>query len=152
MCRSGRWWRLSPGVLVSAGVAGPRFRPAGGGGCGSVPTVTPPKFRQRDWGGSAGAASSSRGAPSWRDGVATPEEGRGDVDLSNVELIVRGARNLARFRCPTDIELVDVLPRSKIGTVRKTPFRPRPEAPDRVPPEPGTYQPAPSGTTEETDA
>ncbi|MFD6753379.1 AMP-binding protein [Micromonospora gifhornensis] len=76
--------------------------------------------------------------------------------VAGVELIAHCARNLARFKCPTDVELVDVLPRSTIGKVRKTLLRPRPEAPERArsepPPESGTDQPAPSGTTKETDA
>ncbi|MEV6814067.1 AMP-binding protein [Micromonospora sp. NPDC051296] len=78
---------------------------------------------------------------------------------TGAELIAHCARNLARFKCPTDVEFVDVLPRSAIGKVRKTLLRPRPDAPDGVRPvaphpaaPPETDQPAPAGTTEETDA
>ncbi|WP_433530026.1 AMP-binding protein [Micromonospora sp. CA-263727] len=39
---------------------------------------------------------------------------------TGAELIAHCARNLARFKCPTDVEFVDVLPRSVIGKVRKT--------------------------------
>ncbi|WP_223884147.1 AMP-binding enzyme [Micromonospora craniellae] len=52
---------------------------------------------------------------------------------TGAELIAHCARNLARFKCPTDVEFVDLLPRSLIGKVRKTLLRP-------------------TGTTEETDA
>ncbi|MFF0720370.1 AMP-binding protein [Micromonospora sp. NPDC003816] len=52
---------------------------------------------------------------------------------TGAELIAHCARNLARFKCPTDVEFVDLLPRSVIGKVRKTLLRP-------------------TATTEETDA
>ncbi len=79
--------------------------------------------------------------------------------VTDAELIAHCARNLARFKCPTDVEFVDVLPRSAIGKVRKTLLRSRPDAPDGVrpvlphpPAPPETDQPAPAGVTEETDA
>ncbi|GIJ75801.1 long-chain acyl-CoA synthetase [Micromonospora phaseoli] len=79
--------------------------------------------------------------------------------VTGPELIAHSARNLARFKCPTGVEFVDVLPRSAIGKVRKTLLRPRPDAADWVLPTvpspaspPETEQPAPAGTTEETDA
>ncbi|WBB55225.1 AMP-binding protein [Verrucosispora sp. WMMD573] len=50
--------------------------------------------------------------------------------VAGTELIAHCTRNLARFKCPTEVEFVDVLPRSVIGKVRKTLL----------------------GTTEETDA
>ncbi len=50
--------------------------------------------------------------------------------MARTELIAHCTRNLARFKCPTEVEFVDVLPRSVIGKVRKTLL----------------------GTTEETDA
>ncbi|TCB99135.1 AMP-dependent synthetase [Micromonospora zingiberis] len=46
------------------------------------------------------------------------------IRVTSAELIAHCARNLARFKCPTDVELVDVLPRSAIGKVRKTLLRP----------------------------
>ena len=111
-------------------MAGPRRLPAGGDGHDSVPTVTPPEFRQRDCGGSAGGASSPVGREAWpvgsrcaRLGVRAAAYVVPGGQVTNVELIAHCARNLARFKCPTDVELVDVLP-----------------------PEPGTYQPAPPGT------
>ncbi|GIJ21641.1 AMP-binding protein [Micromonospora lutea] len=52
------------------------------------------------------------------------------AEVAGSELIAHCTRNLARFKCPTEVEFVDVLPRSVIGKVRKTVL----------------------GTTEETDA
>ncbi|WP_307869023.1 AMP-binding protein [Micromonospora sp. C95] len=55
---------------------------------------------------------------------------RPQAAVARTELIAHCTRNLARFKCPTEVEFVDVLPRSVIGKVRKTLL----------------------GTTEETDA
>ncbi|WBB92894.1 AMP-binding protein [Verrucosispora sp. WMMC514] len=55
---------------------------------------------------------------------------RPQAAVARAELIDHCTRNLARFKCPTEVEFVDVLPRSVIGKVRKTLL----------------------GTTEETDA
>ncbi|MDG4784038.1 AMP-binding protein [Micromonospora sp. WMMD961] len=48
--------------------------------------------------------------------------------VTSEELLAHCARNLARFKCPTAVEIVDALPHSAIGKVRKTQLRSVPPA------------------------
>ncbi|MEH0935895.1 AMP-binding protein [Micromonospora psammae] len=76
------------------------------------------------------AGSAVLGVPHPRTGetvraYVVPAPGR---PVSGEELLAHCARNLARFKCPTDVEFVDELPYSAIGKVRKTQLRPAPPA------------------------
>ncbi|MEV0152827.1 AMP-binding protein [Micromonospora sp. NPDC050686] len=84
------------------------------------------------------AESAVLGAPHPRTGetvraYVVPVPGR---SVTGAELLAHCARNLARFKCPTDVEFVDSLPRSVIGKVRKTQLRSAPA---------GLRPPAPAG-------
>jgi long-chain acyl-CoA synthetase len=68
--------------------------------------------------------------------VGTPDPATGEAAYAFVvpssagvtveELSVHCAQNLARYKCPSVIELVDALPHSAIGKVRKAALRPEP--------------------------
>ncbi|MBY8872966.1 AMP-binding protein [Micromonospora sp. PLK6-60] len=83
------------------------------------------------------AESAVLGVPHPRTGetvraYVVPVPGR---SVTGAELLAHCARNLARFKCPTDVEFVDSLPYSAIGKVRKSQLRsapagPHPEVPD----------------------
>ncbi|TWJ25669.1 AMP-binding protein [Micromonospora endolithica] len=74
--------------------------------------------------------------------------------VSGEDLLAHCARNLARFKCPTDVEIVDELPHSAIGKVRKTLLRPGPSGAMPSPAVPATRPSAPADarTTEDSDA
>ncbi|GIJ07577.1 long-chain acyl-CoA synthetase [Micromonospora andamanensis] len=76
------------------------------------------------------AESAVVGVPHPRSGETVRAYVVPQAEVAGTELIAHCTRNLARFKCPTAVEFVDVLPRSVIGKVRKTVL----------------------GTTEETDA
>ncbi|WFF01654.1 AMP-binding protein [Micromonospora sp. WMMD964] len=71
------------------------------------------------------AESAVLGVPHPRTGetvraYVVPKPGR---PVTGEELLAHCARNLARFKCPTAVEIVDALPHSAIGKVRKTQLR-----------------------------
>ncbi|WP_088991367.1 AMP-binding protein [Micromonospora chokoriensis] len=71
------------------------------------------------------AESAVLGVPHPRTGetvraYVVPKPGR---PVTSDDLLAHCARNLARFKCPTAVEIVDALPHSAIGKVRKTDLR-----------------------------
>ncbi|MGW3887304.1 AMP-binding protein [Micromonospora chokoriensis] len=71
------------------------------------------------------AESAVLGVPHPRTGetvraYVVPKPGR---PVTSDDLLAHCARNLARFKCPTAVEIVDALPHSAIGKVRKTQLR-----------------------------
>ncbi|MGA4728962.1 AMP-binding protein [Micromonospora taraxaci] len=71
------------------------------------------------------AESAVLGVPHPRTGetvraYVVPKPGR---PMTSEDLLAHCARNLARFKCPTAVEIVDALPHSAIGKVRKTQLR-----------------------------